>query len=53
MSTLDKGKQIINFFVNKGLTKEQAAGIAGNFFMESSFNTEILGDNNTSFGIAQ
>ena len=53
MSTLDKGKQVINFFVNKGLTKEQAAGIAGNFFMESSFNTEILGDNNTSFGIAQ
>ena len=53
MSTLDKGKQIINFFVNKGLTKEQAAGIAGNLFMESSFNTDVLGDNNSSFGIAQ
>lgn len=52
-SYIDKGKQIINFFVNKGLTKEQAAGIAGNLFMESSFNTDVLGDNNSSFGIAQ
>lgn len=47
------GKYIINYFVNKGLSKEQAAGIAGNLHAESGFNTEIWGDNGTSFGLAQ
>lgn len=46
-------KTIISKLVSKGLTKEQAAGIAGNLFKESSFNTKAVGDNNTSYGIAQ
>lgn len=45
--------RVINFFVDKGLTREQAAGIAGNLKQESQFNTKILGDNNQSFGLAQ
>lgn len=50
---LSIGKDIIGFFMNKGLTKEQASGIAGNLFAESSFNTEALGDKGKSFGLAQ
>jgi len=46
-------KEIIDFFVGKGLSVEQSAGIAGNLFAESSFKTNIWGDNNTSFGLAQ
>lgn len=46
-------KDIINFFVNKGLSKEQAAGIAGNLHAESAFNTNAIGDENTSYGLAQ
>jgi len=46
-------KEIIDFFVNKGLSVEQSAGIAGNLFAESSFKTNIWGDNNTSYGLAQ
>lgn len=43
----------INYFMKNGLTKEQAAGIVGNLHAESKFNTSILGDNKTSYGIAQ
>lgn len=48
-----KALKTINFFKNLGLTKEQSAGIAGNFHAESGFNTDALGDRGTSFGIAQ
>lgn len=53
LSEKDKAKKIVNYFMDKGLTKEQAAGIAGNYHAESGFNSEILGDNGSSFGIAQ
>lgn len=36
-----------------GLTKEQAAGVAGNIMRESGFVTNKWGDKNTSVGIAQ
>ena len=36
-----------------GLTKEQAAGVAGNIMRESGFVTNKWGDHNTSVGIAQ
>lgn len=36
-----------------GLTKEQAAGVAGNIMRESGFVTNKWGDNHTSVGIAQ
>ena len=52
-NSTDKGRYILNYLVNKGLSKEQAAGIVGNLHAESSLNTEALGDNGTSFGIAQ
>ncbi len=46
-------EKIMSFLTSKGLSKEQAAGIAGNIQAESNFNPNIFGDNSTSFGIAQ
>ncbi|MGV8961960.1 MAG: phage tail tip lysozyme [Candidatus Saccharimonadaceae bacterium] len=49
----DKAKRAMDFFVEMGLTKEQAAGVAGNLHAESGFNTAIVGDSGTSYGLAQ
>ena len=46
-------EQTIKFFMSKGLTRAQAAGIAGNLLYESGFNPSAVGDGGTSFGIAQ
>lgn len=46
-------RQTIAFFMSKGLTRAQAAGIAGNLTYESGFNPSAVGDGGTSFGIAQ
>jgi LysM repeat protein len=46
-------QQTINFFMSKGLTRAQAAGIAGNLLYESGFNPNAVGDGGTSFGVAQ
>ena len=42
-----------NFFIKKGLSPHQAAGIVGNLIQESNLNTKIKGDSGTSYGIAQ
>ena len=46
---------IIEFFINKGLTSPQAAGIAGNIKTESAgtWQTGVIGDGGTSMGLAQ
>ncbi|MBI3181871.1 MAG: LysM peptidoglycan-binding domain-containing protein [Myxococcales bacterium] len=46
-------EQTIKFFMSKGLTRAQAAGIAGNLLYESGFNPSAVGDGGTSFGVAQ
>lgn len=46
-------QQAIAFFMAKGLTRAQAAGIAGNLQYESGFNPSAVGDGGTSFGVAQ
>jgi LysM repeat protein len=46
-------QQTIDFFMAKGLTRQQAAGIAGNLQYESGFNPNAVGDGGTSFGVAQ
>lgn len=46
-------QQAIDFFMSKGLTRAQAAGIAGNLLHESGFNPSAVGDGGTSFGVAQ
>jgi LysM repeat protein len=45
--------QAIKFFMSKGLTRAQAAGIAGNLLHESGFRPNAVGDGGTSFGVAQ
>ena len=47
-----RGVQIIQFFINKGLTQEQAAGIAGNFFAESGLQLNIQ-NSIGAYGLAQ
>ena len=47
-------EEVIQFLINKGLTKSQAAGVAGNLQHESGINPTVKpGDGGTSFGIAQ
>lgn len=44
---------VVNFLMKKGLTKEQALGVAGNIMGESGFNPSAIGDHGTSGGLAQ
>ena len=53
VNTTNMPNRVILFFKNKGLTTSQAAGIAGNLQSESEFDPNAVGDNGTSFGIAQ
>lgn len=46
-------KTIVDFFVSKGLTKEQGLGIAANLQAESGLRTGAIGDSGTSMGLAQ
>lgn len=48
-----RGIAIIRFFVNKGLNREQAAGLAGNFFAESGLQPNIVNPNGGAYGLAQ
>lgn len=48
------GSQIVNFFMNKGLTKNQAKGIYGNIMQESGGRHNIVSrDGYNSYGLAQ
>lgn len=48
------GNQIVNFFMNKGLTKNQAKGIYGNIMQESGGKHNIVSrDGHNSYGLAQ
>lgn len=44
---------VMDFFIDKGMTKEGAAGIAGNMKIESNFKPDVYGDKGTSIGLAQ
>jgi lysophospholipase L1-like esterase len=44
---------IMVFLKNKGLTTSQAAGVIGNLQTESNLDPNAVGDNGTSYGIAQ
>lgn len=46
-------KTAMKILMDKGWTKEQAAGIAANLEAESSFNTKAVGDNGKAVGVAQ
>lgn len=50
---ISRSNYLMNELIKEGLTEEQAAGVAGNIMRESGFRTNLAGDYNTSFGIAQ
>ena len=53
-ATPSNGEFIINYFVNKGLTRIQAKGIYGNLMQESGGNIQaISSDGYNSYGLAQ
>jgi len=45
--------EAIKFFVDKGWSKEQAAGIVANLMIESNLSANALGDKGEAYGIAQ
>jgi|TARA_B110000977_G_scaffold91988_1_gene121965 hypothetical protein len=47
------GKGVARFLMNLGYSKSNASGIAGNLYTESKYDPQALGDNGTSFGLAQ
>lgn len=49
----EKKKQAYSFFISKGYTPQQSAGIVANLMAESSLNTTIKGDKGSAVGIAQ
>lgn len=53
VSGTEASKKITNFLLDKGLSKHAVAGIVGNLYAESKFDTSVLGDGKTSGGIAQ
>lgn len=53
-NTTNKKDYIIQYFVNKGLTVNQARGIYGNIMQESGGNLSIVSqDGNNSYGLVQ
>jgi len=51
----NNAQRAVNYLAAKGWTKEQAAGLVGNFQQESgvNLNTAIVGDSGKAYGIAQ
>ena len=47
------GKGIARFLMGLGYSKANASGIAGNLYTESKYDPQAIGDNGTSFGLAQ
>jgi hypothetical protein len=52
-ATPGKWQDVMAYLISKGLTKEGAAGVAGNMKIESNFNPGAIGDHGTSYGICQ
>lgn len=48
-----KAVYALNYFMNKGLSKEQAAGLVGNFMRESSMNITALNPYSGAYGLGQ
>ena len=47
------GITIATYLMKKKYSKAQSAGIAGNLYVESGYKTGAIGDNGTSYGLAQ
>lgn len=49
----EASNMVMQHFMDKGWSREQAAGIAANLSAESAFNHKISGDNGKAYGLAQ
>lgn len=50
---MKKARQAVDYFVNKGLTKAQAAGLVGNLMRESGMNIGATNPNSGAYGLGQ
>lgn len=50
---MKKARQAVDYFVNKGLTKAQAAGLVGNLMRESGMNIAATNPNSGAYGLSQ
>lgn len=50
---MKRARQAVGYFVNKGLTKEQAAGLVGNLMRESNMISNATNPNSGAYGLGQ
>ena len=50
---MKRARQAVGYFVNKGLTREQAAGLVGNLMRESGMNIAAINPNSGAYGLGQ
>jgi len=50
---MKRARQAVDYFVNKGLTREQAAGLVGNLMRESGMNIGATNPNSGAYGLSQ
>ena len=50
---MKRARQAVDYFVNKGLTREQAAGLVGNLMRESGMNIAATNPNSGAYGLSQ
>ena len=50
---MKRARQAVDYFVNKGLTKAQAAGLVGNLMRESGMNIAATNPNSGAYGLGQ
>lgn len=48
-----QAKKAYNYYLNRGVKPNVAAGIVGNLYKESGLNPNAVGDKGTAFGVAQ
>ena len=53
LKTKGTADEVVQYFLSKGFSLNQAVGIAGNIKAESNFNSLASGDSGSAFGIAQ
>lgn len=50
---MKRARQAVDYFINKGLTREQAAGLVGNLMRESGMNIGATNPNSGAYGLSQ
>lgn len=53
VNNIKVAKKAYDYYLNRGINANVAAGIVGNLYKESGLNTQALGDKGTAYGLAQ